>query len=60
MVCQDRLRTNARQAQNIRAVRVHTGCIGQQNSPGTIPTVMGSLGVWTLMDYFGAERNASF
>eukprot|EP01043_Picozoa_sp_COSAG02_P004191 COSAG02_NODE_107_length_36312_cov_45.037942_40_plen_385_part_00 len=28
-------------------------CIGQQNSPGTIPTVMGSLGVWTLMDYFG-------
>ena len=25
-------------------------CIGQQNSPGIIPTVMGSLGVWTLMD----------
>ena len=26
------------------------GCIGQQNSPGTLPYVMGSLGVWTLMD----------
>jgi hypothetical protein len=28
-------------------------CIGGQNSPGLIPWVTGSLGVWTLMDYFG-------
>lgn len=31
-------------------------CIGQQNSPGTIPTVMGSLGVWTLMVSFVAAK----
>ena len=28
-------------------------CIGGQNSPGLISYVTGSLGVWTLMDYFG-------
>ena len=27
-------------------------CIGGQNSPGLISWNMGSLGVWTLMDYF--------
>ena len=26
------------------------GCIGKQNSPGLMSYVMGSLGVWTLMD----------
>ena len=29
------------------------GCIGDQNSPGRVSYVTGSLGVWTLMDYFG-------
>ena len=28
-------------------------CISEQNSPGLLPYVAGSLGVWTLMDYFG-------
>eukprot|EP01052_Picozoa_sp_SAG31_P032950 SAG31_NODE_3665_length_4008_cov_1.196726_7_plen_80_part_00 len=28
-------------------------CIANQNSPGTLSFVTGSLGVWTLMDYFG-------
>ena len=28
-------------------------CIAQENSPGLLPYVSGSLGVWTLMDYFG-------
>ena len=28
-------------------------CISAQNSPGLLPFVTGSLGVWTLMDYFG-------
>ena len=28
-------------------------CIAQENSPGLLPDVSGSLGVWTLMDYFG-------
>ena len=28
-------------------------CISGQNSPGLLPYVTGSLGVWTLMDYFG-------
>lgn len=28
-------------------------CIAQQNSPALLPYVAGSLGVWTLMDYFG-------
>ena len=28
-------------------------CIAQENSPGLLPDVAGSLGVWTLMDYFG-------
>lgn len=30
-----------------------SSCIGDQNSPGLISYVTGSLGVWTLMDYFG-------
>jgi hypothetical protein len=28
-------------------------CSGGQNSAGLLPYVTGSLGVWTLMDYFG-------
>jgi len=28
-------------------------CMVSQNSPGDIPFVAGSLGVWTLFDYFG-------
>jgi hypothetical protein len=28
-------------------------CIAEQNSPAFLPDVAGSLGVWTLMDYFG-------
>eukprot|EP00056_Hartaetosiga_gracilis_P011561 m.175817 g.175817 ORF g.175817 m.175817 type:complete len:1026 (+) comp13521_c0_seq1:161-3238(+) len=28
-------------------------CEENQNSPGLLPYVTGSLGVWTLMDYFG-------
>eukprot|EP00055_Hartaetosiga_balthica_P011807 m.55149 g.55149 ORF g.55149 m.55149 type:complete len:1043 (-) comp7742_c0_seq2:1300-4428(-) len=28
-------------------------CEMEQNSPGLLPYVTGSLGVWTLMDYFG-------
>ena len=28
-------------------------CSGGQNSAGVMPYVTGSLGVWTLMDYFG-------
>ena len=28
-------------------------CIAQQNSPSYLPDIAGSLGVWTLMDYFG-------
>lgn len=28
-------------------------CIAEENSPGLLPYVTGSLGVWTLMDYFG-------
>ena len=28
-------------------------CIADQNSPAALPYVTGSLGVWTLMDYFG-------
>jgi hypothetical protein len=28
-------------------------CIADQNAPGRLPYVTGSLGVWTLMDYFG-------
>eukprot|EP00659_Diplonema_papillatum_P014039 gene14039-21472_t len=34
--------------------RNFTACEAQQNSPGTaLPYVSGSIGVWTLMDYFG-------
>eukprot|EP00756_Hemistasia_phaeocysticola_P022968 Hpha_TRINITY_DN15865_c4_g5::TRINITY_DN15865_c4_g5_i1::g.188348::m.188348/K01190/lacZ; beta-galactosidase len=31
-------------------------CIAEQNSPGLLPYVAGSLGVWTLMDYFGEPK----
>lgn len=30
-----------------------SACMEQQNSPGLLPFVTGSLGVWTLMDYYG-------
>ena len=33
-------------------------CIGDENSPGLLPYVTGSLGVWTLMDYFGEPHSA--
>jgi hypothetical protein len=36
-----------------RPDRALPGCIASQNSPGLLPYVTGSLGVWTLMDYFG-------
>ena len=36
-----------------RRDRTLPSCIGDQNSPGLAPFVTGSLGVWTLMDYFG-------
>ena len=32
---------------------VDGGCISSQNSPMFLPYVAGSLGVWTLFDYFG-------
>ena len=31
-------------------------CAGNENSPGLLPYVTGSLGVWTLMDYFGEPQ----
>jgi hypothetical protein len=39
--------TSQREDRNLPA------CIADQNSPGRLPFVTGSLGVWTLMDYFG-------
>ena len=33
-----------------------TGCIRQQNSPMLLPYNTGSLGVWTLFDYFGESH----
>ena len=40
--------TSRRDDRNIQA-----SCISGQNSPGKLSYVTGSLGVWTLMDYFG-------
>jgi hypothetical protein len=34
-------------------------CIASQNSPGLLPYVSGSLGVWTLFDYFGEPKGSS-
>ena len=34
----------------------HNSPIPTQNSPGLLPYVTGSLGVWTLMDYFGEPQ----
>eukprot|EP00966_Prymnesium_polylepis_P123620 2858251-Prymnesium_polylepis.1 len=31
-------------------------CIAEENAPGLLPYVSGSLGVWTLMDYFGEPQ----
>eukprot|EP00755_Sulcionema_specki_P011606 Sspe_Gene.49409::Locus_26619_Transcript_1_1_Confidence_1.000_Length_2869::g.49409::m.49409/K01190/lacZ; beta-galactosidase len=36
--------------------RTLPSCIADQNSPGLLPYVAGSLGVWTLMDYFGEQH----
>ena len=36
-----------------RSDRYLPECIAQENSPGLLPYVSGSLGVWTLFDYFG-------
>jgi len=36
-----------------RTDRSLPSCIADQNSPAFLPYVTGSLGVWTLMDYFG-------
>jgi len=33
-----------------------TSCIAEQNSPGLLPFVAGSTGVWTLFDYFGEQQ----
>ncbi|EDQ90237.1 uncharacterized protein MONBRDRAFT_36654 [Monosiga brevicollis MX1] len=33
--------------------RLISSCIRDQNSPGLLPYVTGSLGVWTLTDYYG-------
>ncbi|KAJ9436228.1 Beta-galactosidase BoGH2A [Diplonema papillatum] len=35
------------------AARNFTDCMREQNSPGDLPYVAGSTGVWSLMDYFG-------
>eukprot|EP01062_Namystynia_karyoxenos_P072830 TRINITY_DN6932_c0_g1_i1.p1 TRINITY_DN6932_c0_g1~~TRINITY_DN6932_c0_g1_i1.p1 ORF type:complete len:1025 (+),score=273.18 TRINITY_DN6932_c0_g1_i1:110-3076(+) len=32
-------------------------CIQAQNSPGLLPYVAGSLGVWTLFDYYGEQHS---
>eukprot|EP01064_Diplonema_japonicum_P003557 TRINITY_DN12287_c0_g1_i1.p1 TRINITY_DN12287_c0_g1~~TRINITY_DN12287_c0_g1_i1.p1 ORF type:complete len:928 (+),score=259.37 TRINITY_DN12287_c0_g1_i1:61-2784(+) len=32
-------------------------CQDSQNSPGLLPYVSGSIGVWTLMDYFGESQH---
>ena len=34
-----------------------TTCMHDQNSPGLLPYVAGSLGVWTLFDYYGESHN---
>eukprot|EP00040_Diaphanoeca_grandis_P025859 m.143977 g.143977 ORF g.143977 m.143977 type:complete len:1013 (-) comp30346_c0_seq1:516-3554(-) len=34
-----------------------SSCIRQQNSPGLLNFTTGSLGVWTLFDYFGESHN---
>ncbi len=36
-----------------RPDRSLSSCIAEQNSPGLLPYVAGSLGVWTMMDYIG-------
>eukprot|EP00117_Sycon_ciliatum_P049000 scpid35265/ scgid34812/ Beta-galactosidase; Lactase len=33
-----------------------TTCMHDQNSPGLLPYVAGSLGVWTLFDYYGESH----
>ncbi len=45
--------------------RTLASCEASQNSPGLLPFVTGSLGVWTLFDYFGepatyADQSSSF
>eukprot|EP01065_Artemidia_motanka_P007129 TRINITY_DN1351_c0_g2_i2.p1 TRINITY_DN1351_c0_g2~~TRINITY_DN1351_c0_g2_i2.p1 ORF type:complete len:1015 (+),score=324.33 TRINITY_DN1351_c0_g2_i2:64-3045(+) len=39
------------------ATRGLPSCIASQNSPGLLPYVAGSLGVWTLFDYFGEQHH---
>ena len=34
-----------------------TTCMHDQNSPGLLPYVSGSLGVWTLFDYYGESHS---
>jgi hypothetical protein len=34
-------------------------CMRGQNSPGLLPYVAGSIGVWTLTDYYGEHMHAS-
>ena len=33
-----------------------SGCMAKENSPGLLPFSSGSLGVWTLFDYFGESH----
>lgn len=41
-----------------RDVRDLSSCMADQNSPSLLPYVTGSLGVWTLFDYFGEPSKA--